>query len=208
MTRPLLIFAKAPVAGTVKTRLIPELGENGARDLYVELFERTLVQTAAWPGMRVLYCAPDADAPFFAEAADRYQLALRAQRGADLGARMQRAFEEHPAGALLVGTDCPELEIEHLQRAEQALADHDVAILPSEDGGYVLIGQRQPHPAPFQDMTWSHAGVLGDTRRRLEEAGLSLWTGPTLWDVDEAADLARYRALCEGDRGKGAAPTG
>lgn len=205
MTRPLLIFAKAPVAGTVKTRLIPELGENGARDLYVELFERTLVQTAAWPGMRVLYCAPDASAPFFAEAADRYQLELRVQRGADLGERMQHAFEEHSAGALLIGTDCPALQLEHLHVAEQALADHDVAILPSEDGGYVLIGQRQPDPAPFHNMTWSHANVLLDTRQRLKQAGLSLWTGPTLWDVDEGADLARYRAFCEADRGEAAA---
>lgn len=205
MSRPLLIFAKAPVAGTVKTRLIPELGAEGARDLYIELFDRTLAQTAAWPGQRVLYCAPDTDAPLFAEAARRYPLTLRLQRGADLGARMQAAFEEHPAGALLIGTDCPDLQIQHLQQAERALTDHDVAILPSEDGGYVLIGQRQTHPAPFHGMTWSHDQVLNDTRRRLEEGGLSLWTGPTLWDVDEPIDLARYRAMREGD---GAGPTG
>lgn len=198
MTRPLLIFAKAPVAGTVKTRLIPALGAEGARDLYIELLERTLRRTAGWPGPRVLYCAPDSTAAYFTEAAERHRLQLRTQRGADLGARMQSAFEDNPDGALLIGSDCPELQLEHLQRAERALADHEVAILPSEDGGYVLIGLRQPCSAPFDGMSWSHADVLSDTRQRLDAARLSLWVGPTLWDVDEAGDVARYRALTTG----------
>ncbi len=202
MIRPLLIFAKAPVAGAVKTRLIPALGPEGARDLYIELFERTLRQTANWPGERYLYCAPDDSHPFFIDAAQRHRLHRRTQRDGDLGARMLGAMEEHPTGALLIGTDCPGLAVDHLQQAADALASHDVAMLPSEDGGYVLVGQSKPHPAPFSGMTWSHAGVMTDTRQRLVDAGLSLWIGPTLWDVDEAVDLARYQALREDARGE------
>ncbi|SDR98127.1 hypothetical protein SAMN05216421_0682 [Halopseudomonas xinjiangensis] len=195
MTRPLLIFAKAPVAGTVKTRLMPALGPDGARDLYIELFELTLRQTAGWPGERYLYCAPDDLHPFFIDAAQRHRLHRRTQRDGDLGARMLGAMEGHPAGALLIGTDCPDLGLDHLQQAAEALADHDVAVLPSEDGGYVLIGQSRPHSAPFSAMTWSHAEVMNDTRQRIGDAGLSLWVGPTLWDIDEPEDLERYRAL-------------
>ena len=55
----------------------------------------------------------------------------------------------------------------------------------------VLIGQRQPHPAPFEQMQWSHANVMADTRRRLQRAGLSLWEGEPLWDLDEPTDLPR-----------------
>ena len=73
----------------------------------------------------------------------------------------------------------------------RALNRHDTAIIPSEDGGYVLIGQREANPAPFQNMHWSHEQVLSDTRQRLEAAGLSLWEGPALWDLDTPEDLGR-----------------
>lgn len=194
MSRPLLIFAKAPVAGSVKTRLIPALGAEGAQQVYLELLERTLRQTSAWPGARYLYCSPDTQHPWFAEAEQRHGLILRAQRGGDLGERMCSAISEHPSGALLIGTDCPGLRLAHLQQADAALDLHDVAILPSEDGGYVLIAQCRPDPSPFRGMTWSHNQVLADSRTRITQAGLSLWLGPVLWDVDEPEHLQRYRA--------------
>lgn len=87
------------------------------------------------------------------------------------------------------------LELAHLEAAADALASHDTAILPSEDGGYVLIGQRSPNTAPFMDMTWSHPEVLVDTRQRLAAAHQSLWEGPILWDVDEPDDLERLQAI-------------
>lgn len=189
---PLLIFAKAPVPGQVKTRLIPALGAEGACALYRRLLVLTLEQTRDWPGPRVLYCAPDTDDPLFAALAREQHLQLRPQAAGDLGLRMAQAFSEHPRGALLIGSDCPVLSNAHLLAAAEALQTHDCVILPSDDGGYVLIGQRQPHPAPFRDMSWSHAQVLADTRQRLQEANLSLWLGPTLWDIDNPEDLARW----------------
>lgn len=192
---PLLIFAKLPEPGRVKTRLIPELGADGACRAYIELFQRTLRQTATWPGERWLYCAPQHSASFFIEAAEQHDLRLRTQADGDLGERMFAALSDHPHGALLIGSDCPLLDVTHLAEAATALDQHDVAILPSEDGGYVMIGQRSPHPAPFNDMTWSHAEVFKHTRERAVAAGLSVWVGPTLWDVDEPGDLVRFRSL-------------
>ena len=194
-TCPLIIFAKAPVPGQVKTRLIPALGPEGACALYQKLLRHTLEQTRDWPGERLLYCAPDTQDALLQALALEHQLTLRTQQGDDLGERMARALAEHSGGALLIGTDCPLLDCAHLTAAQQALIEHDVAIIPSEDGGYVLIGQRAPHPAPFTRMRWSHADVLRDTRTRLHDAGLSLWLGPTLWDLDEPQDLPRLQTI-------------
>ena len=194
-TCPLIIFAKAPVPGQVKTRLIPALGPEGACALYQKLLRHTLEQTRDWPGERLLYCAPDTQDPLLQTLALEHQLTLRTQQGDDLGERMARALAEHSGGALLIGTDCPLLDYNHLTTAQQALIEHDVVIIPSEDGGYVLIGQRTPHPAPFTRMRWSHAHVLRDTRTRLHDAGLTLWLGPTLWDLDEPQDLPRLQTI-------------
>lgn len=193
--RPLIIFAKAPIAGQVKTRLIPALGADGACELYQKLLCHTLDQTRHWPGKRLLYCAPDTQYPFLQEQAKEHHLTLRRQSGGDLGERMANALADYPTGALLIGTDCPLLDCSHLHQANMALDQHDVAILPSEDGGYVLIGQRTPTPVPFAGMSWSHADVLADTEKRLADAGLNLWLGPMLWDLDEPGDLPRLAAL-------------
>lgn len=189
---PLVIFAKAPVPGQVKTRLIPALGPDGACTLYCRLLQRTLDSTADWAGSRYLYCAPSPEHPFFSELAERHGLSLRQQAQGDLGQRMAAALADFPEGALLIGSDCPVLDSRHLAQAAEALENSDTAILPSEDGGYVLIGQRRPHPAPFTGMRWSHDQVMAHTRQRLAAAGLSLWEGPLLWDVDEPEDLARF----------------
>lgn len=196
---PLLIFAKAPVAGQVKTRLIPALGADGACALYRRLLRHTLMQTAAWPGPRFLYCAPDSQHPELAALAAEFALQTRNQQGVDLGMRMFNALSEHPDGALLIGTDCPDLGCSHLQQAAAALASHHSVFLPSEDGGYVLVGQQSAHPAPFADMHWSQADVMQQSQQRLQAAGLSCWLGPMLWDLDEAKDLPRWQFQATGE---------
>ncbi|WP_339845830.1 TIGR04282 family arsenosugar biosynthesis glycosyltransferase [uncultured Halopseudomonas sp.] len=194
-TRPLIIFAKAPVPGQVKTRLIPALGPDGACELYERLLRHSLEQTRDWPGERLLYCAPDTIHPVIQTLALEHKLILRQQQGEDLGQRMANALADHSNGALLIGTDCPLLDCKHLHAADLALEQNDIVIIPSEDGGYVLIGERTPHPAPFSNMTWSHADVLRDTETRIVQAGLSLWLGPVLWDLDEPEDLPRLSEL-------------
>lgn len=190
-TPPLLIFAKAPVAGQVKTRLIPALGAKGACALYRRLLRHTLQQTAGWPGPRYLYCAPDSQHAELQRLASEFAVQLRNQSGEDLGMRMFNALAEHSGGALLIGTDCPDLDCSHLQQAAEALTHHHSVFLPSEDGGYVLVGQQSAHLAAFENMDWSQPDVMLHSRQRLVNAGLSCWQGPVLWDLDEPADLPR-----------------
>jgi len=200
-SRPTLqIFAKAPVAGAVKTRLASAVGSARAAAIHVQLARRTLrtavaARNAGVVGRVELWCAPDACHPSFAEWRDRYGVTLHAQAGADLGARMQRALETSLAQgspALLVGTDCPTLDVEHLARAAAALAGHDAVFAPAEDGGYVLVGLARNVDA-FRDIAWGTPEVMAATRSRLR-AGNAIWFElPPLWDVDVPADLERWQ---------------
>jgi hypothetical protein len=188
------VFAKAPDAGAVKTRLVPALGAGGAARLHEALVWHALAIAAqARPATLQLWCAPDAAHPFFADCAARFGCELHAQRGADLGARMADAFARS-SPLVLIGTDCPALTASHLVRAWQALATHDVAIAPAEDGGYVLIALARPAPALFADMAWGDAGVMARTRERIAAAALRCLELETLWDVDRPADYRRLQS--------------
>jgi rSAM/selenodomain-associated transferase 1 len=193
------VFAKAPVAGTAKTRLIPALGARGAARLQRTLTRRAL-RTAvdARLGPVTLWCAPDARHRFFRALQRAAGVDCRAQPDGDLGQRMHAAFRWHCARGpvLLIGTDCPALTVAVLHAAARALRGGDDAVfLPAEDGGYVLIGLRRPRPALFEGVPWGTAGVMEQTRARLRAAGIT-WSEPAiLWDVDVPADLARLHAL-------------
>ena len=188
------MFAKAPVAGAVKTRLVPTLGAARAARLHEALAIHALATAAqATPSSLQLWCAPDAAHPFFADCAARFGCELRAQRGADLGERMAHAFATS-APLVVIGTDCPSLSASHLARAWEALDTHDVAIAPAEDGGYVLIALARPAPSLFLEMTWGDNGVLERTRKRIAAAGLRCAELETLWDVDRPDDYRRLEA--------------
>lgn len=190
------VFAKAPVAGAVKTRLVPVLGETGAAALHSGLVRHALA-TARQAGSAVeLWCAPDESHPFFARCATEFGAELHRQQGADLGARMRHAFERAFAARsrlVLIGSDCPALTAAHLADAHAALDDHDAAIAPAEDGGYVLIALARPQPALFEDIDWGSAAVMGQTRARIAASRVRWKELPTLWDVDRPADYERLR---------------
>jgi rSAM/selenodomain-associated transferase 1 len=190
------ILAKAPLPGFAKTRLIPTLGESGAATLQARLTERAVATAlAADTGPVTLWAAPDQRHPSFAQLAERFDIALARQHDGDLGARMLAALAAADGPALVIGTDCPALTAGHLRAAADVLrAGTDAVLIPAEDGGYVLIGARAPHPALFHAMAWGTASVMAETRHRLVALGLS-WREPaTLWDVDLPADLERLRA--------------
>jgi hypothetical protein len=196
----LQVFAKAPVPGAVKTRLARTIGPAAAAAVHVELVERMLATAAAARSERVvadveLWCAPDAGDPAFVNWRDRYLVTLRTQEGRDLGARMRHALDSAlRAGhsAILVGCDCPLLDIPVLAQAARALADHDAVVGPAEDGGYVLIGLSRSVDA-FTGVGWGEPGVMAATRTKLVALGATWSELPMLWDVDEAPDLARWR---------------
>lgn len=194
----LLVFAKAPIPGRVKTRLIPVLGSRRSAALQQQLSEHTLaLATRAKLCPVEMWCDPDTHHPFFKHCRNRFGVTLRQQQGADLGKRMHGAIAatlQQAKGAVLIGTDCPGITAENLREALATLTGGaDVVIGPAEDGGYVLIGMRRCSPWLFLGMPWGGEQVLQRTRARLQ--GLN-WQGRELmpcWDVDCPQDLERLK---------------
>lgn len=194
------VLAKAPVPGLAKTRLAPLLGDAGAARAQRALLRQTLrTVRAAAIGPLTLWCAPDVHHRHFRAWQRHRGVPLLPQPEGDLGRRLSAAVMHHFATGhgplILLGTDCPALTPGHLQQVADALQTHDAALLPAEDGGYVLLGLRRPAPAVFDGVAWSTSAVADQTRQRLRSAGLSVWEGPLLWDVDEPSDWQRWQAL-------------
>lgn len=190
---PVIVMAKAPVAGFAKTRLIPALGAQGAAALAECLLEYAIGHALdARLGPVDLCCAPDMSHPALARHARWQGMALSPQGEGDLGGRMARAFERWLAQAdrvLMIGTDAPAIDAAMLCRAAQALADTDAVFIPALDGGYALIGLRRAAPTLFSGMPWSTASVMTETRNRLAAAGLRHVELPPVADIDEPVDL-------------------
>ena len=193
---PVIVMAKAPHPGFAKTRLIPALGAQGAALLAQRLLKHALTQAAAAGlGDVDLCCAPDADDALFAPWSGS-DIRFSDQGTGDLGQRMSNAFARwlpQTGQALLMGTDCPGISADVLRLAASALGQTDAVFIPALDGGYALIGLRgcdiTRFTAIFNDMQWSHPGVMATTRQRLAGAGLAHHELPALPDIDEPADL-------------------
>lgn len=190
----IVIFAKAPVPGQVKTRLIPALGAAGAARLaYRMLLDTVGEAVAARLAIPELCTDPHPLEPEWAPFLPGEQLRFTAQGEGDLGERLARAAKrtilvgEH---VLLIGTDCPALDRHRLREAALALQDHDAMIHPTEDGGYALLGLRKFDPSLFENIAWSTADVAATTIARIRALGWTLHVGATLRDVDVPADLA------------------
>ena len=193
------IFCKAPVAGQVKTRLMPQLDAIQAAAVHQQLALRTFALVASLRLCPVqLWCAPTVQHPFFSNAAATYSFSLHAQTDGDLGMRMDatlRSGLEHAACAVLIGCDCPSFTADDLVHAIQALrGGNDVVLAPTEDGGYSLIGLTHPQPDLFQDIHWSTPLVLAETRRKIAAAKLAAIELNSQWDVDTYADYLRFLA--------------
>jgi hypothetical protein len=180
-----VIFAKAPEAGRVKTRLIPALGAEGAAALAKEMLERTVAEALA-SGLEVELCGDPDPTGWYGGPA----VLLSGQGPGDLGARLARAAA--PGNVLLIGTDCPGLDAERLRSAAEGLQDHDAVMHPAADGGYVLLALRRFHASLFDGIAWSTAIVAEETRTRIAALGWSLDVRETLCDIDEPKDLDRW----------------
>jgi len=190
----IVIFAKAPVPGRVKTRLIPALGETGAARLaHKMLLDIVAEAIAANLAIPELCVDPDPLDPAWDGLLPTQPLRVTAQGEGDLGARMARAASRSILfgdNVLLIGTDCPALGRDRLREAARALAAHDAVIHPVEDGGYALLGLRRFDPSLFADIAWSTPDVAATTIGRIDALGWSLLVGETLRDIDVPADLA------------------
>jgi rSAM/selenodomain-associated transferase 1 len=191
--RRIAVFAKWPERGLVKTRLSPALPAELAVELQRAMLEDALDAVARSTATeRFLYWdgAPEdsggsTPAPFQG----------RRQQGLDLGARLERAFDEMLAGgeggALVIGADCPDLDAASIDLAFDALAAHDLVVGPTRDGGYYLIGVRRPTPEIFRGIAWSTGRVFQETVERSSAANLSWRRLGELDDVDTPEDLVR-----------------
>lgn len=193
-----IVFARAPVPGRCKTRLIPALGARGAAALHRRLALHTLT-AAVQSGARVeLWCVPDTRHPFFLSCRREFGLRLRRQPGGDLGRKMAlalaRVLSEGASTAVLVGTDCPSISAQDLKSALAALEkSSDVVLQPSTDGGYVLIGARRMPRRALAGVAWSSGRELEQTRRRLRRLDLRWEELPERADMDTPDDYRRTR---------------
>lgn len=189
----LLVFAKAPVAGQVKTRLVPALGEKGAASFHEQLVNECLEKVIKADLAPVeLWCSPDTVHPFF----QKQSLPLFEQKGDDLGMKMANALREaltRCEQAILLGTDSPSLTGEILEVGLQGLQEGlDAVIVPAEDGGYVAIGMRCVDDELFKDIDWGSNRVYEQTVSKLNQLGWNWRQLETCWDIDRPDDLKRY----------------
>lgn len=194
----LILFAKAPLPGLCKTRLIPCLGEQGAAMLQQDLLRQCVAQLCHEPLCHTqLWCDPDTTHPAFQRLSVEYRLDLYQQQGADLGERMYRAMRCQSADyTIIIGTDIPLLTKDYIEQAIKALQRGDDAVIgPAEDGGYVLLGLKQVDEALFEEIHWGTAAVFRETCEKMTAGGLSWHENAPLWDLDTVEDLRRYQRL-------------
>lgn len=194
----IIIFAKAPVPGLAKTRLIPSLGEEGAALLALKFLHHAIEESqAAAIGSVELCTTPEPHHASWQAINLPAKVVFSSQGEGDLGQRMARAARRRLAqneAVLLTGTDCVPLDRHRLRAAADALNTHDCCLIPALDGGYVLLGLNRYHPSLFDQIPWSTAEVSDITRARIRALGWSLAELPTLRDTDEPADLVRLPA--------------
>ena len=186
-----IIFVKAPRPGFVKTRLAAAIGDEAACDAYRQLAETILAKLTPLPHVELRFTPDDAEEEM--KSWLRKDWAARPQGEGDLGQRMLRAFAEANGSAIIIGSDCPCLELSDLEAAAEALQTHDAVLGPAVDGGYWLIGLNLPCPALFEGIEWSTDVVLKTTMSKAELQGLSVCQLRVLSDVDTVEDWSGWR---------------
>jgi rSAM/selenodomain-associated transferase 1 len=187
--QPLVVlFAKVPVPGRVKTRLAKAIGDDAAALLHAAFLEDAIASARRLRGITVELHTdiPWPDAP----------LPNHVQHSGDLGERMYAALEHGLRSGyspvLILGTDIPTLPFPYVQSLISMSGD--VLLGPTHDGGFYGIGARRIHPEMFANVDWGRASTLAATVSAVERSGLSVSLGPAWFDIDEPVDLERLRA--------------
>lgn len=196
----IVVMCKAPIAGEVKTRLMPELDAQAACDAHIELTRRLLTGlTSSRVAPVALWCSPDRSHSFFGECAEQLGVSLHCQAEGDLGAKMCQAIQaslQQAEQVVLLGCDCPSLQIEDICFAIECLrSGEDVVLGPTEDGGYALIACQESYCQLFEDIPWSTERVLKATLDKASSNGINVVQTRRQWDVDTFSDWQRFCAL-------------
>ncbi len=191
----LIVFARYPEPGNTKTRLIPAVGAVAAADIQHRLSLRTLTIARE-------FCRDqkdDVEIRFTGGTAEQMGILygtdwrFREQHNGGLGQRLALAIADGFLGGarsvVVIGTDCPALSADHLRATHEALVDADVVLGPALDGGYYLVGLRQPHSELFDGIAWSTDQVLMQTQEAANRLGLSVHLLEALADIDRPEDL-------------------
>jgi uncharacterized protein len=194
MNQPeLILFARQPIAGQVKTRFQPEYSAERAAEIAAYMIRATVeLAVSAWPGDIILQAWPDTDHPLFQELAREFNIRLAPQIGDDLGARMLNALREglkRHGSAAVMGCDAPHCAWDVLDQVNDWLARGKNVLGPTEDGGYYLIGMQEAVPELFDNMPWGSHQVLSMTLVRAEAIGIEFELLAKLRDIDTARDL-------------------
>lgn len=192
----LIVFARAPIPGKAKTRLIPALGEQQTADLYRCFLLDTLERVSQVEASLRVAVADETDVDAVRDLASQVcpQCQTVTQVGADLGQRMESSLSQaldggHPA-AVIIGADSPSLPLARIDDALRLASQKDLVLGPSIDGGYYLIGLPAVVPALFRHLSWGSPTVLLDTLQIAKEGGQSVALLEPWYDVDTPQDLA------------------
>lgn len=196
MNKGLIIFAREPLPGKVKTRLAQDIGDEAAAGLYAAMLGDVLVKAASLDDVRTLLFWSLETSGIKCNLAFP-ELQMFEQQGTTLGERMAEAFETAFKNGIeaccIIGSDSPDLPAEYIRQAFEWLEQNraDVVFGPAEDGGYYLLGLRNICQELFRDIPWSTAAVLESSLKQAEKAGLRTALLPTWYDLDELKDLLR-----------------
>ena len=191
----LIIFARHPELGRVKTRLAADIGAAAALAVYRQLLAHTRAVVSPLDVHKTVWLAETPHTPEQADDWTGYE--QLPQPPGDLGQKMEAAFAHDLArGAgkvVIIGTDCPGLTTAHIEAAFAALDTHDVVVGPAADGGYYLLGMKKLYADVFRNKSWSTATVLAETEADAARFQLRLQRLPELHDIDTGADWRAWQ---------------
>lgn len=194
-TNALIIFAKAPVAGQVKTRLQTHISAEECAGLHAYFIIKTIEIAKKVNGVSIfLYCHPGVDDPFFKKVESDLNVKLMSQNGNDLGERMSDAIRKTLSAGyrkvVIIGSDSPDLPPEYIHEGFEKLDSSDMVIGPSTDGGYYLIGAKKELPI-FNNIPWSSNMVFDMTIEKAGENNLTFSILGEWYDIDTWEDLRK-----------------
>ncbi len=185
----MVVFAREPVPGAVKSRLAETIGDEAAARVYAATLAHTIEQ-ATMSGARVVLSLAEVPSGDWLRG---LSVPIETQRGDNLGDRLYNAFErrfnEGETRVVVVGSDCPWFVASHVALAAAKLGGADAVLGPAGDGGYWLVAQRPPGLPLFARIPWSSPETLVRTRRRIAALGGTWLELEELVDIDTAADL-------------------
>ncbi len=203
----LMLFSKEPVKGKVKTRLIPDLGEEGAFELYQKLLAKTLTTSSAYLDASTettgqVWLVKGATVAFKHQIEKDYALSCYVQQGPGLGESLTHAFEESSKSffkIVVIGGDCVSIDQPYLAQAFECLDAHEAVIGPAEDGGFVLLGLRSnlEYANIFKGIPWGGPEVCQCLEVNLREEGVGYDRLSQRWDIDEPEDLIKLALIPE-----------